>query len=169
MESALTSLAGMALLSGAEGQDFLSQLPDPMRPSPFEVGFVIVLLTLLYWVLRSSFFKPIVALMDQREIDMQAGSTAKAEAAARIEQRQGEYAARLRDLRNQAFARKKELADAATREKNALVNEARDKALAVRQEASGSLAAQTERAKRDLEAQVDALADSMVQHLLKQA
>jgi len=163
----------MALLAGPGGQGFLdqllTQLPDPMRPSLFEVGFIIVLVTVLYFYLRSVFFTPFVGMMEQREVDMEAGGEAKARAAQEIESRQADYAARLKDLRNQAFLRKKELADAATREKNAVLGETRTKAQAQRQEATQSLALQTEKAKRDLEAQVDALSESMVQHLLKQA
>jgi F-type H+-transporting ATPase subunit b len=163
----------MALLAGPGGQGFLdqllTQLPDPMRPSLFEVGFIIVLVTVLYFYLRSVFFTPFVGMMEQREVDMEAGGEAKARAAQEIESRQADYAARLKDLRNQAFLRTKELADAATREKNAVLGETRTKAQAQRQEATQSLALQTEKAKRDLEAQVDALSESMVQHLLKQA
>ncbi len=169
MESALASLGGLALLAGQGGQGFLDQLPDPMRPTPFEIGFIIVLVAVLYFYLRAVFFTPFVAMMDKREADMEAGSEAKAHAAAEIEKRQSGYAASLRDLRNQAFARRKELADAATREKNALLGEARTQAQAQRREATEGLALQTEKAKRELEAQVDALSESMVQHLLKQA
>ena len=169
VESALASLGGLAFLAGPGGQSFLDQLPDPMRPTPFEIGFIIVLVTVLYFYLRSVFFKPFLGLMEQREADMQAGTEAKAHAAAEIELRQADYAAKLRDLRNQAFARRKELADAATQEKNALLNTARTSAQGQRKEASEALALQTEKAKRDLEAQVDALSESMVQHLLKRA
>lgn len=171
--TALGSLGGMALLTGPAGEGFveqlLNQLPDPMRPSLFEVGFIIVLVAVLYVYLRTVFFTPFVGLMDQREADMEAGSEAKAKAAREVEARQADYAAKLRDLRNQAFARRKELADAANAEKNALLNETRSQALAQRQDAAQALARQTEQAKRDLEAQVDALSESMVQHLLKQA
>jgi F0F1-type ATP synthase membrane subunit b/b' len=169
VESALASLGGLAFLAGPGGQSFLDQLPDPMRPTPFEIGFVIVLVTVLYIYLRVVFFKPFVGMMEQRESDLEAGTEAKAHAASEIEQRQSAYAAQLRDLRNQAFSRKKDLSDAAAREKAALLNSARSKALAQRTEASEALALQTGKAKRDLETQVDALSESMVQHLLKQA
>ncbi len=169
MESALASLGGLAFLAGPGGQSFLDQLPDPMRPTPFEIGFVIVLVSLLYFYLRSVFFKPFVGMMDKREADMEAGTEAKAQAALAIEQRQADYAAQLRDLRNQAFARKKELADAAAKEKGELLIAARARAQGSRKEASDALALQTGKAKRDLEAQVDALSESMVRHLLKQA
>lgn len=169
MESAMASLFGAALLGGPEGGGFLEALPDPMRPTWQEVVFVLVLVTVLYGVLRAMFFKPITGLMEQRELDMEAGTRAKAEAAAQVELRQTDYSSRLKDLRARAFARKKELSDAVAKEKADLLDKARSAAQAQRLAAAGSLAAERERARLDLITQIDALADSMVSHLLKGA
>lgn len=165
----MASLCGAALLAGAEGGGFLEALPDPMRPTWQEVVFVLVLVTVLYWVLRGGFFNPITALMDQRERDMAAGMRAKGEAAALIEARQADYTGRLKDLRAQAFARRKELSEAVSQERNRILDEARTAAQAQRRGAAESLAAEGARTKADLVAQVDTLAESMVQHLLKGA
>jgi F-type H+-transporting ATPase subunit b len=140
-----------------------------MRPTWQEVVFVLVLVTVLYGVLRAMFFKPITGLMEQRELDMEAGTRAKAEAAAQVELRQTDYSSRLKDLRARAFARKKELSDAVAKEKADLLDKARSAAQAQRLAAAGSLAAERERARLDLITQIDALADSMVSHLLKGA
>lgn len=158
----------IASLDPAE-KGLLASLPDPMRPDPVALPFVIVLIVLLFLYLKAVFFKPITALMDQRERDMNAGSDAKAAAAAAVESRQAEYNARLKELRAQAFARKKALADAAGKERTALLEEARTKAGGHRELALDTLRRQQEKAKADLTAQVDALSESMVQHLLKQA
>ncbi len=165
----MASLCGAALLGRADGGGFLESLPDPMRPTWQEVVFVLVLVTVLYWILRASFFRPLTGLMAQRERDMEAGTRAKAEAAALIEQRQADYAARLKELRAKAFARRKELSDAVAREKSDLLDAARADAQSQRGRAATALAAERERAKADLVAQVDALAESMAQHLLKGA
>lgn len=158
---------GSAILQALK--QILAGMPDPMRPDLVALPFVIVLIIVLFLYLKAVFFKPLTALMDQREKDMNAGSDTKAAAAAAVEARQGEYNARLKDLRAQAFARKKALAEAAAKERAALLEEARTKASGHRELALESLRAQQARAKADLTAQVDALADSMVQHLLKQA
>ena len=158
---------GTAILQSLK--QILAGMPDPMRPDWQALVFVIVLLIILFLYLKAVFFKPLTALMDQREKDMNAGSDTKAAAAAAVEARQGEYNARLKDLRAQAFARKKALADAAAKERTALLEEARTKASGHRELALESLRAQQAKAKADLTAQVDALAESMVQHLLKQA
>ena len=147
----------------------LASLPDPMRPDPVALPFVIVLVIVLFLYLRSVFFNPITALMTQREKDMNAGSEAKAAATLAVEARQADYNARLKDLRAQAFSHKKALSEAATKEKQALLEEARTKAAGHRELGLDSLRTQTEKAKAELTAQVDALAESMVQHLLKQA
>jgi F0F1-type ATP synthase membrane subunit b/b' len=140
-----------------------------MRPTWQEVLFVLALVTVLYWVLKSGFFKPITNLMEQRERDMEAGTRAKAEAASLVELRQADYATRLKELRAKAFARKKELSDAVTNEKNRILDQARTVAQTQRVESAEALSIERERAKADLVTQVDSLAESMVQHLLKGA
>lgn len=169
VEAAMASLCGAALLGGPDGGGFLEALPDPMRPTWQEVVFVLALVTVLYLILRAQFFKPLTGLMEQRERDMEAGTRAKSEAAQLVDQRQADYAARLKDLRGKAFARKKELAEAVGQERTQILDAARASALAQRQEAAATLAVERERAKVDLVAQVDALSESMVQHLLKGA
>ena len=164
-------LAGLVIASALEPAEksLLASLPDPMRPDLPALGFVIVLIIVLFFYLRSVFFNPITTLMSQREKDMNAGSDAKAAAAAAVEARQAEYNARLKDLRTQAFGHKKALSEAAAKERQALLDEARTKAAGHRELALDSLRTQQEKAKSELSAQVDARSDSVVQHLLKQA
>ena len=167
----LASLVGMNPAGGGEGMvgKILANMPDPMRPALKEIGYVIVLVTLLYLALKVVFFKPIVEVMETRERDMNAGSDTKAKAAALVEARQKDYQDRLKELRAKAFAHRKSLADAAAKEKQGMLDEARGKAATQRQSALESLKAESAKAKQDLVAQVDTLAESMVQHLLKQA
>jgi F-type H+-transporting ATPase subunit b len=169
---ALLELANLTLRS-PEGDGpvarILAQMPDPMRPDPPAILFVIVLLVVLYIYLRVVFFKPITKVMEDRDRDLQAGGDAKAQASALLEARQKDYQSRLKDLRAQAFERRKALADAAGKEKQSLLDEARAKAQVERQAAVESLKGQQATAKQNLLAQVDALAESMAQTLLKQA
>ena len=171
MTSVLVGLTSMILLSGAakQGGGFLDTLPDPMKPTLFEVCFIIALLVLLYYFLKSQLFRPLGGLMDEREAEIQAGAQVKAEAVKQVEARQKEYEEKLRGLRAKAFERRKELASVALEEKTRLVEEARRGAVSLREEAVERLATQREAAKVELTAQVDALADSMVQSLLRQA
>ena len=162
-----TMLANLMILDGVG--DLLKSLPDPMRPYPGQILFVIVLVAVLTLVLRASFFNPVMQVVDDRERQLAAGSDTKAQAAALVESKQKDYEARLKDLRAQAAAHRKSLAEAAAKERQSAVDAARAQATAQRQEALAKLATQREAAKADLVAQVDALADGMVQHLLKQA
>jgi F-type H+-transporting ATPase subunit b len=166
-------LASLLGPSGAEPegalQKILAQMPDPMRPNLYEIGFVVLLVTLFYLYLRVVFFKPITKVMDDRDRDLNAGSDTKNQAAALVEARQKDYNERLKELRAKAFAHKKALADAASVEKQRMLDEARAKATSHRQAAVESLKADAAKAKQDLIAQVDSLAESMVKHLLKQA
>lgn len=166
--TALGLLAGTPV--GAEApKDFMSGLPDPMKLDLIEIGFVIVLVTVMYLILQALFFRPVMTVVDEREAAIDAGALKRAEAAALVEQRQGDYASRLKELRAQAFAHRKALADAAAREKQSLLEQARAAAGEQRQNALTQLATQREAAKADLLQQVGALSESMVQQLLKQA
>ena len=171
MPSLMINLTPMILLAGdaAGGGSFLDSLPDPMKPTPLEVGFVIALLVILHFFLKYAFFRPLGKLMDDREAEIQAGASTKLEAAKTIEARQADYAEKLKGLRARAFEHRKALALAASSEKAKLVENARQNAVSVRKDAADKLNAQRETAKSELIAQVDALADSMAQHLLKQA
>ena len=172
MPSVMHSLASMLLLTGdavGQGGSFLDSLPDPMKPTPLEVGFVVALLVFLHFFLKFAFFRPLGKVMDDRETEIRAGASVKAEAAKAIDARQAEYAEKLKGLRAKAFEYRKSLAQAAASEKTKLVDKARLDAVAVRKAAAEKLAAQRETAKAELVSQVDALVESTVQHLLKQA
>ena len=172
MTSVMLGLPYMILLTGGPagaGGSFLDSLPDPMKPTLLEVGFVVVLLVFLHFFLKCAFFRPLGKLMDDRESEIQAGSSAKAEAARAVDARQAEYAEKLKGLRAKAFEYRKALAQDAAAERARIVDKARQDAASVRKGATDGLAAQREKAKAELIAQVDALADGMVKHLLKQA
>lgn len=160
-------LANLMILDGVG--DLLKSLPDPMRPYPGQIAIVILLVGALTLILRTSFFTPIMTVVDERERQLTAGSDTKAHAAALVESKQKDYEARLKELRAQAAAHRKSLAEAAAKERQTTVDAARAQATAQRTEALAKLSTQREAAKADLMQQVDQLADGMVQHLLKQA
>ena len=147
----------------------MDTLPDPMKLEAGALLFVIALIVVLFIFMKYVFFKPIIKVMDEREEAIASGAASRTEAAALVERRQTEYANHLRDLRGKAFEHRKALASAAAKEKVTMVEQARTAATATRTTAVAELQAATATAKTDLMAQVDALADAMVQHLLRQA
>ena len=147
----------------------MDTLPDPMKLELGALVFVIALIVALFIFLKYAFFKPIIQVMDEREEAIASGAASRAEAAALVERRQTEYAAHLRDLRGKAFEHRKALAAAAAKEKVTMLDQARTAATGTRTRALAELQAATATAKTDLMTQVDALADAMVQHLLRQA
>ena len=161
---------GVVATGGAEAsKGFMDTLPDPMKLDAPTLLFVMVLVTCLFLFLKRVFFKPIVQVMDDREAAIQSGAARRAEAAALVEARQAEYAARLRDLRGQAFEHRKALSVAAGKEKQVLLERARQDASERRATALAELGAAQEAAKAELLTQVEALSESMVQQLLRQA
>lgn len=159
----------MALASEGSGGSFMDSLPDPMKLQLPVVAFIIVLLTLLFFFLKFVLFKPLTKVMDDREEAIRAGSVTKAEAASLVEARQADYAARLKELRGKAFEHRKALAAAVATEKEGLLDAARQAATVQRTQAMEDLQAEQKAAETELRAQVEALSESMVQHLLTQA
>jgi F-type H+-transporting ATPase subunit b len=160
----------MGLLAASEApQGFMDTLPDPMKLQPGTLIFVMVLVTCLYLFMKKVFFQPLVKVMDDRDAEIQSGAASRAEAAALVEARQADYAARLRELRAKAFEHRKALAVAAGKEKEALLEQARSQADTQRAAALAQLGAAREAAKAELMTQVEALSESMVQHLLRRA
>jgi F-type H+-transporting ATPase subunit b len=161
---------GILAASGAEApKGFMDTLPDPMKLDPGTLIFVMVLVTGLFLFMKTVFFRPLVRVMDDREADIQSGAARRAEAAALVEARQADYAASLRELRAKAFEHRKSLAAAAGREKQALLEQARRDSGERRTTALAELKAAQEAAKAELLTQVEALSESRVKHLLRQA
>ncbi len=166
----LSAMGGLGLLGEGEApKGFMDALPDPMKIDWQALLFVMALVTILYLFLKVAFFKPVLKVMDDRDAAIASGASRRAEAAALVEARQAEYASRLKELRAKAFEHRKDLAAAAGREKQALLDQARAESGAERARALDELKAAQAGAKADLMAQVDALSESMVSHLLRQA
>jgi F-type H+-transporting ATPase subunit b len=158
------------MASGPEAsKGFMDSLPDPMKLQAGTLVFVIVLVTCLHLFMKKVFFHPLVKVMDDRDAEIQSGAARRAEAAALVEARQADYAARLRELRAKAFEHRKALAGAAGREREALLKQAREQAAEQRAAALAQLVKAQDAAKAELLTQVEALSESMVQHLLRQA
>jgi F-type H+-transporting ATPase subunit b len=168
----VAGLTGLGFASASDQEasgGFMASLPDPMKLELGTLLFIIGVLIVLFVFLKFVLFKPLTRLMDERETAIRAGGDTKSQAAAQIEARQADYAAQLRSLRAQAFEKRKALATEAGQERQRLVAETRVKANTQREAALAELKAGQEAAKTDLLTQVDALSESMVQHLLKQA
>jgi F-type H+-transporting ATPase subunit b len=159
----------MALASEGSGGSFMDSLPDPMKIQLPVVAFVIALLVLMFFFLKAVLFRPLTRVMDDRDEAIRAGGATKAEAAAQIDARQADYAARLKELRGKAFEHRKSLATAVAAERQALLDKARQEAAMQRDQALSALKAEQSSAEAELRVQVEALSESMVQHLLKQA
>jgi len=161
---------GILVSGGTDApKGFMDTLPDPMKLDLGTLLCVMGLVTCLFIFMKYVFFKPLVRVMDDREAAIQSGTAKRAEATALVTARQADYAARLRELRAKAFEHRKALSAAAITEKQALLEQARQEANQQRAAAITELKVAGEAAKVELMTQVDALSESMVQHLLRQA
>ncbi len=169
--SSACEIGMLALVPEGAGapQSFMDSLPDPMKLQLPVIAFVILIVALLFLFLKHVLFEPLTKVMDGRDETIQSGKAAKTEAATQIELRHAEFNARLRELRAKASEHRKALTAAVMSEKEGLLETARQSALAQRAKALAELKAEQVKAESELRTQVEALSQSMVQHLLKQA
>ncbi len=147
--------------------NFMDALPDPMKLDFIEVGFVIALVSALYFFLKGFFFKPLIKVMDERESTIQSGAQSKGDAAKRMTEAQAAFDLKLREMRAKSFEQRKALTQAAQAEKDALLVRSRQRAEGDRQAGLQELARQRDAAERELATGIDQLAESMTQQLLK--
>lgn len=139
------------------GELFLGALPT------------VVLILIFYFILKSLFFKPLLAVMAEREARsigaQKAAEAAQAAAAEKIKQ----YQDALRQARGRIYAEQEEARKKLLDERAALVKEARGKASAEVGSAKERVAAEVAAAQRDLEPGIAQLASEIASRVLQPA
>lgn len=139
------------------GELFLGALPT------------VVLILIFYFILKSLFFKPLLAVMAEREARsigaQKAAEAAQAAAAEKIKQ----YQDALRQARGKIYAEQEAARKKLLDERAALVKEARGKASAEVGSAKERVAAELAAAQRDLEPGIAQLASEIASRVLQPA
>ncbi len=139
------------------GELFLGALPT------------VVLILIFYFILKSLFFKPLLAVMAEREARsigaQKAAEAAQAAAAEKVKQ----YQDALRQARGKIYAEQEAARKKLLDERAALVKEARGKATAEVGSAKERVAAELAAARRDLEPGIAELASEIATRVLQPA
>jgi len=139
------------------GELFLGALPT------------VVLILIFYFILKSLFFKPLLAVMAEREARsigaQKAAEAAQAAAAEKVKQ----YQDALRQARGKIYAEQEAARKKLLDERAALVKEARGKATAEVGSAKERVAAERAAARRDLEPGIAELASEIATRVLQPA
>ncbi len=146
--------------------DILASMPDPMRPYLYQIIFVMVLVTIMYFYLSLFFFKPLTQMMSDRTAEIQKGSDTKQIAAQQIASEQKKYQEQMKFLRAKAFERKKELTTLAISEKVQLLEQAQREVSLLRGQAQKVLEKASAEARESLKSDIHVIADAMVKRIL---
>ena len=158
------------LVGGVQApSSFVDNIPDTMKLDAGTLIFVVLLVTCLFFFMKYVCFRPIVRVVDEREATIKCGALKLAEAVALVERRQADYAASLRELRIRALEHRKALSVATARTKQDLLDRARQDSQRQLEAAILELDALKATAKDELLTHVDALSDSLIQNLIRQA
>lgn len=169
---AMLAIEGAETVVGVGAQtpnSFMDNLPDTMKLDFGTVVFVMLLVTLLFFFMKYVCFKPIVKVMDEREAAIMDGAAKLSEAIALVEQRQSEYASSLRELRIKALEHRKALFVATNLTKQNLLDEARQDSQKQLEAAIMELNTFKAAAKAELATHIDALSESLIKNLIRQA
>lgn len=146
---------------------FIDVLPDTMKLDVGTVIFIIVLINCLFFILKYSFFKPILNIIDERETAIRSSAESLASARILAEQQQKDYALRLKDVRLKIIEERKILVADTAKITQELLTQARQKSNSQRTTAMTELSNTKEIVKAELMTKIDALSESVVQHILR--
>jgi F-type H+-transporting ATPase subunit b len=148
---------------------FMDNLPDTMKLDLGTVVFVMLLVTILFFFMKYVCFKPIIKIIDEREAAIKDGAVKLSKAVELVEQRQVEYSTRLRELRVKALEHRKVLSIATICTKQNLLDQARQDSQKQLEAAMMELNIFKAAARAELMTHVDALSESLIQSLIRQA
>jgi len=127
---------------------------------------VAIIVLIFYFIFRSLFFKPLLAVMNEREARTQGAQRAAEAAQQTASEKIKQYEEALRHAKAKVYAEQEAERKKVLDERAAFLKEARGKASAEVHQAKERVAAEFEGAKRDIEASAAQLAVEIVRRVL---
>ena len=146
-------------------EEILSRLPLPMQinESVFVIAGIFLVLIL---VLNQFIFKPLVAVLDERQKKIEDGAQAQADARHTVDASLAAYDKALMEARQKAQAQRQDMLKETESSRQEMVDVARSQANARMSEAGQILADQVAAARTSLEAETGAIAERITATLL---
>jgi len=135
----------------------------PHLPTLLSVGAAVIVLTL---VLNQFLFKPLRAIIDERQRRGEEARGKLEEAQATQAQRLDEIEARLREARREAHETREQALRAGRARRDELMGEARQRAHGLVEEARAEIASDIEVARKDLETEAQRLSEMITERVL---
>jgi len=148
-------------------EEILQSLPDPMKLDQ-SVWFILVLVLVLLVILNKSLFKPIVAILAEREEKIKEGIQIKASSLKTVEESQEAYQRRLTEARKNAYQKRVEILKESQASFDVLMSQTREEASGSMKQAVADIDKQVTSAQTALEREVVDLSEKMIHTLLNQ-
>lgn len=149
-------------------EEILNSLPEPMQINS-TVLIIAALFLVLILMLNSLIFKPLVAMMEEREKRVQEGTQARAKSLKTVEEREAAYREAVIKARRDAMSRRQNLLKESELAKEEILASSREQAMAMIQAAATEIDRQVAMAKTGLEQETKAIAKDIVSSVLSRA
>lgn len=130
------------------------------------VLFLIVIFTGLTWWLKKFLFRPLLAVMDERERRIREGEKAEEDSLARHGAEMKQYEDQMQEARREAFGVREELMQEAARDREGRLESARNEVAQRIDEARGKIRTLEEEGRAALDDEVEALGRAMADQVL---
>ena len=131
------------------------------------VVVVMILVWILYFVLKNSFFNPINKILRQRELETNGAQEDARLKLAEVDQKSRAYQDSLKSARLESYRQQENFRSEALKERFQALTEARQRAEKLVHSAKDEIESQVVEAKKTLESEVDGIANGIVKALLR--
>ncbi len=149
-------------------EEFLSTLPDPMRPDQSILIIAGIVLVLIF-VLNKMIFKPLVAVLDEREKRVKEGADAQEQALQTVEESEAKYRTAVIHARRDAQSKRQEMHKKIEAIRDEKMQAAREQASSLADENKAELEAQVTAARASMKKETQAIAEQIVTKVLSRA
>jgi len=149
-------------------EEFLSTLPDPMRPDESILIIAGIFLVLIF-ILNRMIFKPLVAVLDEREKRVKEGAEAQERALQTVEESEAKYRTAVIQARRDAQSKRQEMHKKIEAIRDEKLQTSREHASSLADESKAELDKQVTAARASMENETQAIAEQIVTKVLSRA
>ena len=149
-------------------EDILKGLPEPMQLNETILVVAAIFLVLIL-ILNNFIFKPLMAVLDERQKRVKEGAEARDKSLKTVEESMAAYQAALIEARRKAQAKRQVVLKESEKLRGEMIGQAKQEAEKIIRDAQASLDEQVAEAKASLENETRDIADSIVNTVLSRA
>jgi len=149
-------------------EEILKSLPEPMQINSTTLIIAVLFLVLLI-IMNAMVFKPLVAILEERQKRIEAGAEASKSAEKTVMESEASYQAAVIEARRKAQAKRQNVLKETEMACEETIASAKEQALGMVQAAATDLEQQVEQAKGSLKKDIEGIAQQIVSSVLSRA